>query len=483
MVPTNRKLRRSRDAAASSDAQLSAYELYEVQGDSAAAMDVFSSGEPTLASRYNSLLLGHLVEKQGEDNSCDSLMQKMKQFEEEYSSQNIEQVLSPRKRKRNEMIFTYNHALVLQSSGKTMECARICNEVLAPMMDSNIHEDLAVVTSRIAFLLLECILTLGRSLAQALVHRDSIVKWLETFDTEKDPQLKFLLSLYKSRLELAELDTQGKHSDVNIRSAKKDLKSAMEVFQHKLRSMFGDSGSVVSSANSEENMSTATPHEDLAPSQLPNSVVLQKLNQSALTLKAHLEQLKGNTKKSLILCSEAASATMQHSSYDVIHSNNLSILYETNNKKHLALHAIAKGLHHADYSSCFHTDGTSCPNQSLFLLYNASICALQAGNFLSAYECMATCISRSEVFRSRPRCWIRMAEACLGIYSKMTKDNFTNNTLSSIESQRYVQRNDCTRRTSVQTPTTVFLFSVKRKDYFSTAPFVPTDLKPRERYW
>ena len=98
--------------------------------------------------------------------------------------------------------------------------------------------------------------------------------------------------------------------------------SIQEVFQHKLRPSFGgDSGSVVSSAASEENTATNPMIQDnqnhfqTTPS---GSIVLQKHNQAALSLKANLEQLKGNTKKSLILCSEALSAAKSDWTYQVL---------------------------------------------------------------------------------------------------------------------------------------------------------------------
>jgi hypothetical protein len=352
-------------------------------------------------------------------------------------------------------------------------------------------DEIALVAARMAFLLLECVLTMAvgsngglKQITESIgvPPVELIVEWLEslpvvnstsggssnsnnTTDSQnKDPQLKFLFNLYTSRLALADLDPKnGKHVDSHIRSARKDMKTAMEVFQHKLRPNFGatDTSSVVSSANSEENMSMSGNNssiirqQDLHQQQQPpppSSVVLQKLNQSALSLKAHLEQLKGNTKKSLILCSEALGAedtnANNNSTYEAVHSNNLAVVYETNNKRHLALHALAKSLrancadinsntsgdektHINDnnnmneyaeaspttttaYSSLlFHPDGTARPKITLSILHNAAICALRARNYQAAYECFATCVARSERFYDRPVSWLRMAEACV----------------------------------------------------------------------
>jgi hypothetical protein len=186
---------------------------------------------------------------------------------------------------------------------------------------------------------------------------------------------------------------------------------------------------------------------------IPSSIVLQKLNQSALGVKAHLEQLKGNTKKSLILCSEAlaaatASTTLEDdgtdAAYEQLHFNNLAVVYETNNRRHLALHALAKSLrttprrtgtthHHVrddqqdapPLSHLFGTDGTIRSDPTLSILHNAAICGLRARNYVSAYECMVTCMVRSHIFYHRPRCWLRLSEACIGIFAELKQQHGT----------------------------------------------------------
>jgi hypothetical protein len=128
----------------------------------------------------------------------------------------------------------------------------------------------------------------------------------------------------------------------------------MEVFQHKLRTNT-DSSSCLSSVHLDELKDGATstsassantsaaldqPQQHQTPQQ---SMVLQKFNQAALNLKANLEQLKGNVKKSLILFSEAASSSTQETNYyDAIHANNLSVVYQTSHKRHLALHVLSR---------------------------------------------------------------------------------------------------------------------------------------------
>jgi tetratricopeptide (TPR) repeat protein len=441
---TTRKMRRSRDAAGASNEDLTALsgaELYNVQGNSISALEIYAARKKetpnSLAATYNHLLLSQIVSLSQKQNAANaqSFLQALNDFEKQAAILSHEQLLSTRKQKRNDYIMTYNKALVLYSSGEFDACLKACALKLKDIVHEKqkVLDEFVVVLSRMAFLVLECVLaqslsgiSSGISKQQSeLIDIDKLVVWLNTLDSKNDPQFKFLLSLYKSRLDLAELDEYGKHMEPKIRSARKELKSAMEILQHKLRPSFGaDTGSVASSQNSEENMFAApTHHSNDYQQQQPSSMVLQKHNQAALNLKANLEQLKGNTKKSLILCSEALGAAVPDSNYEGIHANNLGIVYEVSRKRHLALHSFAKGLQATSgesSSALFHPDGTARLNMTIMILYNAGLGSLQACNYLSAYECLATCVSQSKVFRSRPKCWIRMAEACLGVYSQQS---------------------------------------------------------------
>lgn len=460
-TPSSRKMRRTRETASSGENLRSGYDLYNIQGNSAAALDVFreeadnNNDDLSLARQYNCLLLSQLSQtKQQQGTEIDAFLQQLEDMENIVLSKKQEHLVSTWKVKRNELVLAYNRALVLHANGEIRKCAAICSEKLSPIITASQtqNEELDVVTCRMAFLLLECILTLAvgknsglyrvvqtasAGLGTEIPPVDKIVEWLDQLNTEKEPQLKFMLPVYKSRLALAEFGPDGKRLESHIRSARKDMKTAMEVYQHKLRPSFGaDTSSVVSSANSEENMSSGgIRHLSELQPPLPSSLVFQKLNQSALSLKAHLEQLKGNTKKSLILCSEALGATTSKedtAAYEALHSNNLAVVYETNNRRHLALHALAKSLRansngrsdkEKTASMIFHSDGTARPDQIFSILHNAALCALRARNFTSAYECMAACISQLDVFRSRAGCWLRMAEACIGIFTDLRRQN------------------------------------------------------------
>jgi hypothetical protein len=423
---------------------------------------------------YNALILSTLARPDANDSNLFLPLEAAKDAILQASSSS-----TGRKRRREEWILTYNHGLILLALGQVQESVSFVWEKLQPLVIPNIEKqsrkaatgDVLKVACRAGFLLIEGILILwpmrpvARDAATSMdPDLDVLCSWVEE-QVEKhivpeDAQLKFLLTLYKSRIDFFERGPQGKITEASIRSARKELKLAMEIFQHKLRATT-DSGSLASSSYSEQDNTSRggtkspTPHSSgLLISGNQNSTnnssantmprTLQAQNQAALNLKANSEQLKGNIKKALILCVEAQGfhesmhtedqQQQQNnvpSYYDAIHHNNLAIVYETSGKSHVALHALSKAVR----SSCqndargdsparrmFDSDGTAQPNLTLPILHNAAICSLKASNFLGAYECMAICIRESPVWRTRPRSWLRLAEACIGLETKRKKE-------------------------------------------------------------
>ena len=272
-----------------------------------------------------------------------------------------------------------------------------------------------------------------------------------------DPQLKFLLSLYESRVNFFERTTGDTTiRDKHMRSARKELKQAMEIFQHKLRPERADTSSLASLSSFSEDVTAAaggyriegkqSPVPSRATSPSPPSGglstksnsqlsrILQGQNQAALNLKANAEQLKGNVKKSLVLCGEAQSYKSETGSsngnnyYDAIHQNNLGIVYESSGKSHLALHAFSKAVRCAidnnksSTISNFDSDGTALPNVKLHVLNNAAVCALKSRNYSAAYQCYAIGLATSKIWRKRPRKWLRLSEACIGLNAMVQKE-------------------------------------------------------------
>lgn len=417
---------RSRDAmtsvVASNHAPISSFN--EQQGNSSALRMALETAQISPTQLYNQSLLSYL---QGKD---DGFLTNTVELQKKWDTEPRLESLTPRKRKRREWMVVYNQSLVLYASGRARDAAAPILDILRPLiieMD-NIPPDTRHVVTHIAFLFLDCILALSEGSHAGLEQIDDVVTteaaiaFLDSQDLDSDPQLKFLLTLYKSRLDFGERDKEGKRVDSKVRGVKKDLKLAMEIFNHKLK-LTGEINSVGSHSDvqSDNDNSNCKSREITAPAATgTQDGLLQAYNQSALNLKAHLEQLKGNTKKSLILLQEAQIAYFDQA-YEPVHANNLAVVYGTSGKRHLALHTAAKALR-APSGGIFRSDGTARSVHTFAILHNSAICALQGRNYRSAYECLATCVQRSPVYFHRPRCWLRMAESCIGLHAEMRRN-------------------------------------------------------------
>ena len=427
------KTRRRRVTTSDNIAGASVFELYEIHGDAAAALaacpSIRGGKEGQGAEDYNRVLLSYMASDSGgySNNSKKKMVQQMEDWEQKFGEKEAFPSVKARKRTRNEWIAAYNRALLLLANGDVVQSNKVCSDKLRMMVTGKkkASSEMSMVSTRIAFLFLEGIL--ANSLASHSGLRDfegsltaaSVIEWLEMQVPESDPQFLFLLALYKSRMDFAERDEKGKHLDGKIRSARKELKTAMEVFQHKLRPSNSGEDSLASSLEADSEVHNISSNNITTGNQQQNSpmsLVLQKQNQAALNLKANVEHLKGNPKKSLILLGEALTASPEDSFYDAMHANNLALVYETNGKRHLAMHTMTKALRVDLQKPNFQSDGTARPDPSLVTLYNSALCSLQARKWLSAYECLNACVKHSPVFCRRSRCWVLMAESCIGTY-------------------------------------------------------------------
>ena len=457
--------------------------------------------------------------------------------------------------------------------------------------NSNIDQNfkLGDVKCKIAFLLLDCILATN----QVSLFKP-VLQWIEkyitwsiknnnnsinsinsiTTNTSKrgrendDPStitsLKFRLHCYKSKC----LFLQSKYDEMTVREAntrvaKKELKSAMEIYHHKLAKNVwtqtnsknsvgggtalsggggggtalsgggglgegGESTLVDEGASIQESIALSIgsmSHDPLQDNHNPNNTIhssssnpnnnagtvasstqnhlvgggpasrttttvteyrtqfqtkrLHRQNQSALYLKANLEHLKGNTKKSLKLCSEAqncgvrqrdstATAPFHHTtsssqqsqiggdggngsrekfksneesqwSSDVQyahHFNNLAIIHQVAGKLHLAMHYYSISLGHIEKIEqnvnpmIVEGDGIASPIPLSQILFNASICAQQLSNFSTAHECMKRCVASSpNTFGKDPFCWFHMGESCINSHVTMKRKNRKNSVM------------------------------------------------------
>jgi len=402
--------------------------MFENTGDCSAALAAYGSDlneEDSFSQFYNRSLLSYLATGGKDSTFIDNI--------DTWNSSDRGELKDDskleRKRKRKQYTMLFNRCLFLFVSSKPAEAAQKIIDAIGPFINEReiMLDDLLNVTARMAFLILDCILSIsegsrgGLSQIDESFTSDAIVSWLESQDLDTDSQLKFLLSLYKSRLDLAtRYSVDGKLDDSKLRAVKKELKNAMELFNHKLRTT-GETGSLGSLSDVPSNDGSAPYLRERVPNP-PARVgsqegLLQGHHQSALNLKAQLEQLKGNAKKSLILCTEA-NISQVDPSYERLDANNRSIVYATCCKKHLALHAAAKALLAPKEDALFRSDGTARCDVECSVLANASLSALQGRRYQSAYECMATCVQKSDAHSKRPRGWLRMAEACIGLHTE-----------------------------------------------------------------
>lgn len=310
-----------------------------------------------------------------------------------------------------------------------------------------------------------------------------------------EDELNFRMSVYKSRILLAKQSSNNNaNADKMTRMARKELKGAMETYNHKLVPRAADggggggkdghsvaAGSVGSGGDASGGPLDTSTHglDDVdavgaasttsgvggAAATIPHvQRRLEAQNQYALSLKAHLECLKDNGKKAVKLTAEArhagerrrvrpgtggasasddaigGAAPLTGENADAIaiddahHLNNLALLHQTEGKNHAALHYYSRALNSLEGISSpsststtgtggstttlsFESDGTALPNPLPSILHNAAICAFAVRNYVTSYECMARAVRLDPAtYGSRARCYLRMAEACLGVH-------------------------------------------------------------------
>lgn len=391
--------------------------LYDVSGDTLAAFEACPSpSEPSTTNQdYNRLVLEFLSSSSNNDLSAENVLKQIDEWEDTERASRVS--LSEQKRKRQDFVTAFNRSLIQFASGKPRDAAGPLLDLLKSLVTekSTVDDDLIETVANTAFLLVDCVLAVSEGRHDGLqqfdpkLTSDDIITWLDTLDFEARPRLKFLLALYKSRLDFAARN-EGKMVDSKVKNVRKELKLRPDLSsasQTAETSSVGSSGLFPTEDSSIH--SSSQHHQQVIPGN-HQEALLQSLNQSALNLKANYEQLKGNTKKSLVLCAEARSSDPV---YESTHANNLAVVYASCGKRHLALHSTARSLRACETPS-FRLDGTATPNSTLAVLHNSALLAFSAQKFLSAYECMATCVMNSQEYAQRPRCWLRMAESCIG---------------------------------------------------------------------
>eukprot|EP00429_Kryptoperidinium_foliaceum_P023204 CAMPEP_0176135170 /NCGR_PEP_ID=MMETSP0120_2-20121206/68562_1 /TAXON_ID=160619 /ORGANISM="Kryptoperidinium foliaceum, Strain CCMP 1326" /LENGTH=429 /DNA_ID=CAMNT_0017470857 /DNA_START=57 /DNA_END=1342 /DNA_ORIENTATION=- len=415
------------------DSPLSAREIYEITGDAPQALQSLSSTSQ-LADEYNAKLLEAVASKSSAENSTkawkdleileqDLLNQSDKhKAATEQGSKNSNKL--KRQRTREECVVTYNRSLLLLGQGQAKKSMNTVWKVLEPIHQQGetkkLPQNLQMVICRMGLLILEGILTLSVGNPQGIAeewtlgddddNKSSIrlqpfLEWITkavdqlptgnsndgttTQQYQEQHSLKFSLSLYTARLEFMRRE-KNRMTEANIKSARKELKQAMEIMSNKLKPN-ADNSSIASGSGTGGVTGSIVNTQDASASSGNNNnnsnIVLNRQTQAALNLKAHTEQLKGNIKKALILCQEAQSSTtggtISEGEDSGWHANNLAMIYASSGKPHLALHSWRKAVQSIDLSSrspssVFESDGTLRLDYDCQILWNAALGSLQA---------------------------------------------------------------------------------------------------------
>lgn len=293
-----------------------------------------------------------------------------------------------------------------------------------------------------------------------------------SFQQESDTELKFRLHCYRARYLFMCVEHNGGNLESNLKKARKELKNAMEIYNHKLSGKKGnaesiedgtgsvqdsvspsiDSGHGTSTTNDHNRhgdvsfisngisngstISTASCHPDDNQTPFESRMSISQ-NQHVLCLKAKLEYLKGNCTKSLKLCHEGQN-TIDKIGGDVgddqtanivhaIYHHNIALVHQASGQFHLAMHHYACSLGHieqAEKGSDFinndgvsiHMDGTAQHISVEQVLYNAAICSQECGNYVASCECMLRFIHLSNRCMKHPFPWLHLSESCIGLY-------------------------------------------------------------------
>lgn len=213
-----------------------------------------------------------------------------------------------------------------------------------------------------------------------------------------------------------------------LKVSKKEIKSALEIFQRELRPSSekqsgadsddedaGGTAAASSAATAALSSTALTPSSNTSDPSLPPPAYA---NLAALYLKANLEYLRHNYKKALKLlasCHRGSGPSVQPRG--PAYFNNMGCLHYQMGLYHVALQYFQKGL------LCFESgglssqgleaDGRVLPHALCEVVYNTGVQLLLVGRYEQAFRCFET---SSLLYYNRPRLWLRMAECCIQHY-------------------------------------------------------------------
>jgi CCR4-NOT transcription complex subunit 10 len=217
-----------------------------------------------------------------------------------------------------------------------------------------------------------------------------------------------------------------------VKSSKKEIKGALEIFTRELRptsSSSGGDGAKNADSDDDTDLAVVPPTPtSLSGSGTPNLVPSGGdpslpppacQNVAALYLKANLEYLRHNYRKALKLLASAhrADGGAASPTRGMLYLNNMGCLHFRMGLYHLGLQYFQKAL------LCYEppgpggkpleADGRVLPQSLCESVYNAGVQLLLAARYPEAFRCFE---NASVLYYNRPRLWLRMAECCVQHY-------------------------------------------------------------------
>ncbi|KAF1330221.1 Ccr4-not transcription complex subunit, partial [Globisporangium splendens] len=211
-------------------------------------------------------------------------------------------------------------------------------------------------------------------------------------------EFRFRLHLYKAKFVLL----AG-----NLKTAKKEVKSALEIFQKEIKSRerTDESGAAANStalttAGSWDKTSTSISYPSL-----------QVQNSTALFLKANLEYLRKNYKK----CVKLLASCSQEAVDESVFLNNMGCIHFQMGQRKAAQSYFSRALEASGKSKKPHADAVVVTFE---ILYNNGVHLLLQGEYSLAFRCFH---ASSRLLFNRPKLWLRMGECCTAAFAQQQK--------------------------------------------------------------
>ncbi|GLD92980.1 hypothetical protein PINS_up001572 [Pythium insidiosum] len=210
-------------------------------------------------------------------------------------------------------------------------------------------------------------------------------------------EFRFRLHLYKAKMMLLQS---------NLKIAKKEVKSALEIFQKEIRARDRGDDGVTGPAGAlcADRTSATLCHPPLA---------VQKT--TGLFLKANLEYLRANHKK----CIKLLASCVQQAVDESLFLNNMGCIHFQMGQRKAAQSYFARALDASARSrKPPHGSGEAANSPQLEIMYNNGMQLLLQGDYALAFRCFH---ASSRLFFNRPKLWLRMGECCTAAFAQQAK--------------------------------------------------------------